>query len=110
MKSVVARTAVFLPFLLLIQVFLVDSARAQTRPPFAPNSMDTILYGVAYYQEYMPYERLEQDVDLMQRAGINVVRLGESNWGLWDVPSCGSTDRGAAEIRSCAKERTLEAR
>ena len=26
------------------------------------------------------------------------------------VPSCGSTDRGASEIRSCAKERTLEAR
>jgi len=48
MKSVVVRTAVFLPFLLLIQLFLVDSARPQTRPPFAPNSMDTILYGVAY--------------------------------------------------------------
>lgn len=46
--------------------------------------MDTILYGAAYYTEYMPYERLEQDVQLMQQAGINVVRVGESSWGLWE--------------------------
>jgi beta-galactosidase len=46
--------------------------------------MDTILYGVAYYTEYMPYERLDKDVQLMQQAGINVVRLGESSWGLWE--------------------------
>ncbi len=26
----------------------------------------TILYGAAYYHEYMPYERLEKDVQLMQ--------------------------------------------
>jgi beta-galactosidase len=49
---------------------------------FAPDKMDTILYGAAYYTEYMPYERLEQDVQLMQQAGINVVRVGESSWGL----------------------------
>jgi beta-galactosidase len=46
--------------------------------------MDTILYGVAYYTEYMPYERLDQDVQLMQQAGIRVVRVGESSWGLWE--------------------------
>ena len=32
----------------------------------------------------MPYERLEQDVRLMEEAGITVVRLGESSWGLWE--------------------------
>ena len=37
--------------------------------------MDTVLYGVAYYPEYMPYERLEKDVQLMQQAGISVVRM-----------------------------------
>lgn len=37
-----------------------------------------ILYGVAYYDEYMPYERLDKDVEMMKRAGINVVRIGES--------------------------------
>jgi beta-galactosidase len=46
--------------------------------------MDTILYGVAYYPEYMPYERLDKDVALMQQAGLSVVRVGESGWGLWE--------------------------
>ncbi len=50
--------------------------------------MNTVLYGAAYYQEYMPYERLDQDVQLMQQAGITVVRVGESSWGLWE-PSDG---------------------
>jgi len=62
---------------------------AQPKPSFAPDRMDTILYGVAYYPEYMPYERLDEDVRLMQQAGINVVRVGESSWGLWE-PADGS--------------------
>src|SRR5215813_8590125 len=57
---------------------------AQIQSSFQPNGMDTVLYGVAYYWEYMPYERLDQDVQLMQEAGINVVRIGESSWGLWE--------------------------
>lgn len=46
--------------------------------------MDTILYGASYYHEYMPYERLDKDVEMMKEAGINVVRMGESSWGLWE--------------------------
>ncbi|WP_229210093.1 beta-galactosidase [Duganella sp. Root1480D1] len=46
--------------------------------------MSTILYGTAYYHEYMPYERLEKDVQMMKAAGFNVVRLGESTWSLWE--------------------------
>jgi beta-galactosidase len=46
--------------------------------------MDNVLYGAAYYTEYMPYDRLDQDVQLMQQAGITVVRMGESSWGLWE--------------------------
>src|ERR1700736_5544153 len=66
-------------------LFLVSgSALSQSPPPFAPDKMDTVLYGAAYYSEYMPYDRLEKDVQLMQQAGINVVRLGESSWGLWE--------------------------
>lgn len=56
----------------------------QSREAFHPDRMDTILYGVAYYPEYMPYERADQDIALMQRAGISVVRIGESSWGLWE--------------------------
>lgn len=50
----------------------------------APPKMDTVLYGASYYHEYMPYERLEQDVQLMEKAGISVVRLGESTWSSWE--------------------------
>lgn len=42
--------------------------------------MEKLCYGVAYYDEYMPYERLEKDVEMMKRAGINVVRVFESTW------------------------------
>jgi len=58
---------------------------AQSPANFRPDRMDTILYGVAYYPEYMPYDRLDKDVQLMQKAGISVVRIGESSWGLWEA-------------------------
>lgn len=42
--------------------------------------MKQLLFGTAYYDEYMPYERLGQDVAMMKKAGINVVRIAESTW------------------------------
>jgi beta-galactosidase len=39
-----------------------------------------LLFGVAYYDEYMPYDRLEKDVAMMRETGINVVRIAESTW------------------------------
>ena len=42
--------------------------------------MKKLLYGVAYYDEYMPYDRLQQDVAMMKKAGINTVRIAESTW------------------------------
>ena len=45
---------------------------------------DQILYGAAYYHEYMPYERLDEDIRLMKEAGITVVRVGESTWSLFE--------------------------
>lgn len=74
-------------WLVLTATVLLIASRntsAQSSRVFAPDKMDTILYGAAYYPEYMPYERLEQDVQLMQQAGISVVRVGESSWGLWE--------------------------
>ncbi|QPC80824.1 beta-galactosidase [Phototrophicus methaneseepsis] len=43
-----------------------------------------MLYGAAYYHEYQPYERLEQDIDLMKEMNLTVVRLGESTWYSWE--------------------------
>ena len=39
-----------------------------------------LLYGAAYYDEYMPYDRLDQDIAMLKAAGMNVVRIGESTW------------------------------
>lgn len=57
-------------------------------------NQEKLLFGVAYYDEYMPYERLEKDVKMMQETGINVVRIAESTWStvepqdnIWDFKS-----------------------
>ena len=42
--------------------------------------MKKLLYGAAYYDEYMPYDRLQEDVAMMKKAGINTVRIAESTW------------------------------
>ena len=42
------------------------------------------LYGAAYYEEYMPYERTETDFRLMKEAGMNVIRIAESTWSTWE--------------------------
>ncbi|MGB9148303.1 MAG: beta-galactosidase [Acidobacteriaceae bacterium] len=55
------------------------SATAQQMP-----DIPEVLYGAAYYHEYEPYERLDQDVAMMKAAGLNVVRMGESTWSLWE--------------------------
>lgn len=32
--------------------------------------MEELLYGAAYYDEYMPYERLDKDISMMKKAGL----------------------------------------
>ena len=72
------------PILASMLVLLPPAALAQGNRTFAPDKMDTVLYGVAYYPEYMPYDRLDKDVEMMQKAGITVVRVGESTWSSWE--------------------------
>lgn len=50
-----------------------------------------ILFGSAYYLEYMPYERLKEDIKMMKDAGMNVVRIAESTWSTLE-PSNGKFD------------------
>ncbi len=61
-------------FTLLFLLALVQSVFTQQV------NVKSLLYGVAYYDEYMPYDRLEKDVQMMKEAGINVVRIAESTW------------------------------
>ena len=39
-----------------------------------------LLFGAAYYPEYMPYERIDTDFSMMKKAGMNVIRVAESTW------------------------------
>ena len=66
--------------LIVALLFLIPVITAKSQDV----KFNNILYGVAYYQEYMPYERLEKDVQMMADAGINVVRMGESTWSLFE--------------------------
>lgn len=45
---------------------------------------DRVLFGAAYYHEYQPSPRLDEDLDLMQEAGFTVIRVGESTWATWE--------------------------
>jgi beta-galactosidase len=71
-------------------VFMAVTASAQSpaTPARQPDlDFPTVLYGAAYYNEYMPGDqqaRLEKDIALMKDAGLNVVRMGESTWSLWE--------------------------
>ncbi len=42
--------------------------------------VQNLIYGAAYYDEYMPYDRIEKDMELMVRAGMNTIRIAESTW------------------------------
>ncbi len=48
------------------------------------NILDNILFGCAYYREYMPYERIDDDIALMKKACINYVRIAESTWSTYE--------------------------
>lgn len=50
-----------------------------------------LLFGTAYYPEYMPYDRVETDLSMMCEAGMNVVRIAESTWSTLE-PSDGIYD------------------
>lgn len=39
-----------------------------------------LLFGTAYYPEYMPFDRIDTDFSMMKKAGMNVVRIAESTW------------------------------
>lgn len=41
---------------------------------------EELLFGTAYYPEYMPYDRVSEDMEMMQAAGMNVIRIAESTW------------------------------
>lgn len=45
---------------------------------------DCLYFGAAYYDEYMPYDRIDTDMKMMKQAGFNVIRIAESTWSTWE--------------------------
>ena len=41
---------------------------------------DKLYFGAAYYSEYLPYDRVEKDMEMMEKAGMNVIRIADSTW------------------------------
>lgn len=52
---------------------------------------DRLYFGAAYYFEYLPYNRIETDMEMMERAGMNTIRIAESTWSTLE-PSDGVFD------------------
>ena len=65
MSKIVARS---ISLLVVVAFFCAEVATLFAQKSFAPDNMDSVLYGVAYYPEYMPYDRLDKDVEMMQKA------------------------------------------
>lgn len=67
-----------------------------------------MLFGVAYYPEYHVTDRLNEDLDLMKAAGINVIRVGESVWSTWE-PRDGEFDlEWLAPVLDAAHDRGIQ--
>ncbi|MGW9113461.1 beta-galactosidase [Microbacterium sp. NPDC055683] len=49
-----------------------------------PHLDESVLFGAAYYHEYQPSPRLDEDMRLMKDAGFTVIRVGESVWSTWE--------------------------
>lgn len=61
-----------------LSFIVVSSLKAQNTHFSEP------LYGAAYYNSYYRRPLLDENIALMKKAGINVVRMGESSWGLFE--------------------------
>ena len=63
-----------------------------------------LYYGAAYYDEYMPESRVEQDMLLMKDAGMNLIRIAESTWSTWE-PRDGEFDFSSLHrVLQCASD------
>lgn len=74
----------FISIASLVACSTITSYANAQRKTVEPGLLSNVLYGAAYYNEYMPYERLDKDIAMMKDAGLTVVRMGESTWSLWE--------------------------
>lgn len=66
--------------------------------------INSILFGAAYYDEYMPCDRIDTDFGMIKAAGMNTVRIAESTWSTVE-PHDGEFDFTHIERMLSAAER-----
>ncbi len=59
-------------------LLLHAQSKSPTLKTFTSNS--NMYVGVDYYPEHWPQDRWEDDIQLMKKAGFNIVRLAEFSW------------------------------
>ncbi len=77
--------------LLLLSLLNLPLAHAQSSVPAKVSAPPPILLGTAWYPEQWPESRWSADLDLMQKAHIHMVRVGEFAWSRME-PSEGQYD------------------
>lgn len=70
--------------LLMTACLMLSTAAVAKGKTTGVYKFDKPLYGAAYYSEYTPTDRLDEDIRLMKEAGLTVVRVGESTWSLFE--------------------------
>jgi beta-galactosidase len=71
-------------------LFATLTVSAESPAP-APPPHPTLVLGTAWYPEQWPEARWDADLDLMQKAGVTMVRVGEFAWSRFE-PSEGHYD------------------
>jgi beta-galactosidase len=69
----------------------LSAQSAAQSPAQSPAAAPPLILGTAWYPEQWPESRWDADLDLMQKAGIRMVRVGEFAWSRME-PSDGHYD------------------
>jgi len=64
----------------LIALFVASFGLSVAAAPVSPAPLPPLVYGSAWYPEQWPEETWNRDLEHMQRAGMNMVRIGEFAW------------------------------
>lgn len=70
--------------------------------------MDELMFGAAYYNEYMPYDRIEKDLGLMKEAGMNTIRIAESTWSTEEPQDGVFNFKPVTDVLDCAQKLGLK--
>lgn len=66
--------------------------------------MEELIFGAAYYNEYMPYNRIEKDLSLMKEAGMNTIRIAESTWSTEEPHDGKFNFKPVTDVLDCAQK------